>query len=101
MYFQHLNQDYKEMGAALLALAFALLHLARTFMGLWQLHVFKQWAISSIKSMESLGYETRLPDRMEVDSHESENDDDSSDSEYEEVGIIDGDDEGAGRKRQG
>ncbi len=45
MYFQHRNQDYKEMGAGLLAVAFALLHLARTFMGLWQLHVFKQWAI--------------------------------------------------------
>ncbi len=35
IYYQHINGDYKEMGAALLALAFALLHLARTFMGLW------------------------------------------------------------------
>ncbi len=60
MYFQELNQDYKEMGAALLAVAFVLLHLVRTFMGSWQLHVFKQWAISSIESMESLRYETWL-----------------------------------------
>ncbi len=31
--FQHVNRDYKEMGAALLALAFAVLHLVRTFYG--------------------------------------------------------------------
>ncbi len=62
------------------------------FMGLWQLHVFKQWAISSIKSMESLGYETLWPNRKnrknrkKVFSHESESDDDEgSVSDDEEV----------------
>ncbi len=96
MYFQHINQDSKEMRAALLALAFALLHLARAFMGLWHLDVFKQWAISSIKSMESLGYETRLPERMNVDSRESGNDDDDvsvSDDDDDEVNESDRDGE--------
>ncbi len=111
MYFQHRNQDYKEMGAALLALAFALLHLARTFMGLWQLHVFKQWAISSIKSMESLGYETRFLDSATVDSDESESDDDGGsdsddedvdgrDDDAEEVDGCDSDDEESRRTRR-
>ncbi len=57
---QQRNGDYQEMGAALLALAFAVLHLIRTVVGLWQLLIFKKWTISSIKSMESLGYEARV-----------------------------------------
>ncbi len=55
---QYQNRDFQEMGAALLALAFAVLHLIRTIVGLWQLHIFKQWTIAAIKSMESLGFET-------------------------------------------
>ncbi len=55
---QYQNRDFQEMGAALLALAFAVLHLVRTIVGLWELHIFKQWTIAAMKSMESLGYET-------------------------------------------
>ncbi len=76
--FQHKTKDYKEMGAALLALAFALLHLGRTFMGLWQLHMFKQWTISSIKSMESLGYKTEI---INFDPDESDSDDADDDED--------------------
>ncbi len=48
--------------------------------------MFKQWAISSIKSMESLGYETQLLDRVEVDSDESGSDgEDGGGSDDEEV----------------
>ncbi len=84
MYFQHVNQDYKEMGAALLASGVCLVAPCATLMGLWQLHVFKQWAISSIKSMESLGYETRLAEKMNVEADESGSDEDGgSDSDGE------------------
>ncbi len=57
---QYEDGDYKEMGAAILALAFATLHLTRTVAGLWQLHIFKQWTVASIKSMESLGFKTQI-----------------------------------------
>lgn len=57
---QQKNGDYQEMGAALLALAFAVLHFIRTLVGLWQLHMFKKWAIASVQSMESLGYKARV-----------------------------------------
>ncbi len=90
IYFQHANKDYKEMGAALLALAFALLHLTRTFMGLWQLHMFKQWAISSIMSMESLGYEMRLQDNVKVDGDENDRDDDEGDTSDSDADEDDG-----------
>ncbi len=84
IYFQHVNRDYKEMGAAILALAFAVLHLVRTFMGLWQLHMFKQWTISSIKSMESLGYETRSPNTAADDAEDSDSEDEGD--EHGELG---------------
>lgn len=82
MYFQHKNKDYKEMGAALLALAFAVLHLLRTFMGLWQLHMFKQWAISSIKSMESLGFKTTGPPNRPPNAGDEAYESDSDDDEH-------------------
>ncbi len=61
IYFQYQFGDYKEMSAAILALFFAVLHLVRTIAGLWQLHIFRQWTIESVKSLESLGFKTDLP----------------------------------------
>ncbi len=43
-------------------------------MGLWQLHVFKQWAIESIESMESLGYKTDRPKERESDDTDEDHD---------------------------
>ena len=54
IYFQYKAGDFKEFSASFVALLFAVLHMARTMMGLWQLHVFKQWVVKSIISMESL-----------------------------------------------
>ncbi len=79
IHFQLVNMDYKELAVALVAVTFSLLHLAQTFMGLWQLHLFKQCANSSIKSMESLGYETSLLDNEIFDPDKSDADDDDQD----------------------
>ena len=47
-------RDFKEVGAATVALCLAFLHLLRTFCGLWQLYEFKRWAVFAIKSMRTL-----------------------------------------------
>lgn len=49
-------KDYKEMSGGLVALLFACIEFARTVVGLWQLHVLRHWVVSSIRSIESLGY---------------------------------------------
>ena len=55
IYVLGLRRDFK-LGAAVFAVAFASLHLLRTVVALWQLIIFKHWAISAIQSIESLGY---------------------------------------------
>ncbi len=55
IYVLGLKRDFK-LGAAVFAAAFASLHLLRTVLALWQLIIFKNWAISAIRSIESLGY---------------------------------------------
>ncbi len=47
-------RDFKEVGAATVALCLAFLHLLRTFCGLWQLYEFKRWAIFAIRSVQTL-----------------------------------------------
>ncbi len=65
VYFQAKSGDYKEVCATLVAFVFAVLHMVRTVLGLWQLHVFKQWATRAICSMESLGYQVQTSDTEE------------------------------------
>lgn len=60
IYVLALKSDFK-LGAAVFAFAFAGLHLLRTLVALWQLAIFKSWVISSIESIESLGYRSRSP----------------------------------------
>ena len=47
-------RDFKEVGAATVALCLALLHLLRTLWGLWQLYEFKRWAVFAIRSVQTL-----------------------------------------------
>lgn len=58
-------QDFKEMSAAILAFIFALIHLVRTWWGLWQIRIFKEWAENSIRTLESQGisYNMLLKDK--------------------------------------
>ncbi len=85
IYLQHEIEDYEETSAALLTLVFAVLHLIRTFMGVWQLQMFKKWTISSIKHMESLGYETRLLNNSIEHAVQGDSDDEDSSDLVEEV----------------
>lgn len=57
IFIQSRSGDFKEVGAAAVALCFAWLHLSRTFWGLWQLYEFKRWATEAIRTIESLGFE--------------------------------------------
>ncbi len=65
------------MGTALVALLFAILHFCRTVMGLWQLHLFKQWAVASVKSMDSLGYS--------IVDYTGDSDSDDADGEHDGI----------------
>ncbi len=65
-YCQMLLLDYKTMSLALFVVVFGILHIARTYYGLWQLQVFKQWLVISLAKMESLGYSPRLPSKEGV-----------------------------------
>ena len=51
------GSDYKEMSTAIIACGFALLHACRTFFGLWQIYCFKNWVLTSLKSINSF-YDT-------------------------------------------
>ncbi len=69
---QSKSGDFKEVGAAAVALCFAWLHLSRTFWGLWQLYEFKRWATEAIRSINSLGFDIgeksaqNLADEIEI-----------------------------------
>lgn len=61
--------DFKEMFTAFLALVFALLHLLRTWWGLWQLDQFRKWASKSIQTLEAHGvkYDLNLSDEQKLE----------------------------------
>lgn len=42
------------MSAGVIGLLFTFLHFRRTFLGLCELHCFQQWAISCLRSIDSL-----------------------------------------------
>lgn len=55
IFLQAGTEDFKEMCAAALAFVFALPDLFRTWWGLWQLRIFRDWAERSIRSLASQG----------------------------------------------
>lgn len=60
IYYAHLQSvepDYKEMFAAIAALMFSFLHLARTLVGLWQVKRFQSWSTDTQQCFRALGYE--------------------------------------------
>ncbi len=68
IYFQAKAGEYTEMSAGIVALLFAWVDVFRTVVGLWQLHVLRQWIVGSIRSLESLGYsatEMKIPKSSE------------------------------------
>lgn len=67
--------DAKEISAGILVLLFAVVEFCRTVAGLWQLHVFRQWVVSSIRSLESLGY---AAEEKGKDTRGGDNGDDST-----------------------
>ncbi len=65
VYFHAVFGNHKEVCLALVVFVCAASHALRTVLGLWQLHVFKHWAVRSICSLESLGNRTLQSEREE------------------------------------
>ncbi len=58
VYYQAMSGDYKEVCLTLVAFVFAASHVLEHFLGLWQLHIFREWTVRSVCSLESLGNRT-------------------------------------------
>lgn len=82
--------DAKEVSPGVLALLFAFAEFCRTVVGLWQLHVFRHWAVGSIRSLQSPGYlaERRIGNKDE-ETNDGEDDDDDSDTQDLDNGATD------------
>lgn len=55
--------EYTEMSNAIVVICFNLLHIARTWWGLWQLRMFRMWAQNSINNLRNLGITPTLSEK--------------------------------------